>query len=204
MEPFKTITAVAAPIDMAGVNTDQLFPARFLRKPRAVGYEQFTFHDLRRDPDGGLRPDFTLNQEKYADAKILVAGANFGCGSSREGAVYTLYDSGIRVLIAPSFGDIFAANCLKNGILVIRLEEQIVSRLIKGLTDADAPNMTIDLDVQTIVAPDGQEVAFDIDAFQKHCLLNALNEIDLSLEFAPAMDEFERSYRDRFPWLSTA
>jgi 3-isopropylmalate/(R)-2-methylmalate dehydratase small subunit len=203
MEPFTKLTAVAAPIDMSGVNTDQLFPARFLRKPRSVGYEKFTFHDLRRDKDGHPRADFPLNQDKYADAKILVAGPNFGCGSSREGAVYTLYDSGIRALIAPSYGDIFAANCLKNGILTVRLDDEAVTRLIADLDGADDPSMSIDLDAQALTGPDGREMSFDIDPFQKHCVMNALNEIDLSLEFAPALNDFENAYWSRFPWLAS-
>ncbi len=203
MEPFTTLNAVAAPIDMAGVNTDQLFPARFLRKPRSVGYEKFTFHDLRRDTDGQMRADFPLNQEKYADAKILVAGPNFGCGSSREGAVYTLYDSGIRALIAPGFGDIFAANCLKNGILTVRLDDTTVTRLIAELADTNDPRMSIDLAAQSLRTPGGEGISFEIDPFQKHCVMNALNEIDLSLEFAPALDDFEESYRSRFSWLAS-
>ncbi len=202
MEPFKTITATAVPLDMANVNTDQIFPARFIRKPRAVGYAQFTFHDVRRREDGSLRPEFPLNEDRYRDARIIVGGANFGCGSSREGAVYTLIDSGVRALIAPSFGDIFAANCLKNGVLTVTLPDDIVAGLREQLRGADRPVLAVDLEAQAIVMPDGTTLDFSPDPFQKHCLLNGLNEIDLSLEFAAEMAAFEASYRERFPWLA--
>lgn len=201
MEPFKGITATAVPLDMSNVNTDQIFPARFIRKPRAVGYAQFTFHDVRRRADGSLRPDFPLNEERYRDARIIVGGTNFGCGSSREGAVYTLIDSGFNVLIAPSFGDIFAANCLKNGVLTIALPGDAVSDLHNQLRAAIDPTLTIDLEAETITRPDGTTLSFSPDPFQKYCLLNGLNEIDLSLEFGAEMAAFEAAYRRRFPWL---
>lgn len=201
MEPFKGITATAVPLDMSNVNTDQIFPARFIRKPRAVGYAQFTFHDVRRRADGSLRPDFPLNEERYRDARIIVGGTNFGCGSSREGAVYTLIDSGFNVLIAPSFGDIFAANCLKNGVLTIALPGDAVSDLHNQLRAAIDPTLTIDLEAETITRPDGTTLSFSPDPFQKYCLLNGLNEIDLSLEFGAEMATFEAAYRRRFPWL---
>ncbi len=202
MDPFRTLTATAVPLVMANVNTDQIFPARFIRKPRAVGYAQFTFHDVRRDDDGMLRADFPLNDERYRDARIIVGGTNFGCGSSREGAVYTLIDSGIRALIAPSFGDIFAANCLKNGVLTVTLADDAVVDLRDQLRSVERPVLTIDLEAETIVRPDGATLAFSADPFQKHCLLNGLNEIDLSLEFAAEMSAFEAAYRGRFPWLA--
>jgi len=202
MEPFDTITAVAAPLDMANVNTDQIFPARFIRKPRAVGYAPYTFHDVRRSDDGALRPDFPLNQDRYREARIIVGGTNFGCGSSREGAVYTLIDSGFRALIAPSFGDIFAANCLKNGVLTVVLAGEVVARLRERLRKAERPVLTIELEAERIAGPDGTTLAFSADPFQKHCLLNGLNEIDLSLEFASEMAAFEAAYREQFPWLA--
>ncbi len=201
MEAFKRLKAVAAPIEGTGVNTDQIFPARFLRKPRSVGYAQFAFHDIRRDSDGNFREDFPLNQDKFKGAKILVAGTNFGIGSSREGAVYSLVDGGVRAVIANSFGDIYAANCLKNGVLVIRLDPEITASLRAQLTEAATPELDIDLEGQTVTAPDGKEIPFEIDDFQKHCLLNGLNEIDLSLEFGEDMDAFEDSYRKSLPWL---
>jgi len=201
MEPFTRITATAVPLDMSNVNTDQIFPARFIRKPRAVGYAQFTFHDVRRSADGSLRPDFPLNDERYRDARIIVGGTNFGCGSSREGAVYTLIESGFKVLIAPSFGDIFAANCLKNGVLTVALPAAVVAEMRDELRTAPNPVVTVDLEAETITRPDGTKLTFSSDPFQKHCLLNGLNEIDLSLEFGPEMTAFEAAYRERFPWL---
>lgn len=201
MEPFKRLRAVAAPIEGTGVNTDQIFPARFLRKPRSVGYAQFAFHDIRRAADGSFSADFPLNQPKFKDAKILVAGINFGIGSSREGAVYSLVDSGLRVLIASSFGDIYAANCLKNGVLTIRLDAEVTASLRRQLTEAAIPELDVDLERQIVTAPDGQEIPFDIDPFQKDCLLKGLNEIDLSLAYK---DEFETAYRNFHPWLKRA
>ena len=205
MEPFTTLTAVAAPLDLANVNTDQIFPARFIKKPRSVGYAQFTFHDVRRHSGGEEkeREDFPLNQDRFRQAKILVCGINFGCGSSREGAVYTLMESGVRVLIAPSFGDIFAANCLKNGLLTVILPETSVAALRKELQKANDPKMTVDLENETITRPSGETLAFSPDPFAKHCLLNGLNEIDLSLEFGAEMDTFEATHRARFPWLAS-
>jgi 3-isopropylmalate/(R)-2-methylmalate dehydratase small subunit len=202
MDPFRAITATAVPLDMANVNTDQIFPARFIRKPRKVGYAQFTFHDVRRSEDGCLRPDFPLNEDRYRDARIIVGGNNFGCGSSREGAVYSLIDSGFGALIAPSFGDIFAANCLKNGVLTVTLPGEIVAALREQLRGAAQPVLTVDLEAEAIARPDGTTLGFSADPFQKHCLLNGLNEIDLSLEFTAEMTAFEAAYRERFPWLA--
>lgn len=202
MEPFRTFTGTAAPLDMANVNTDQIFPARFIRKPRAVGYAQFTFHDVRRDEGGALRADFPPNQDKFKDAQILVADVNFGCGSSREGAVYTLMESGYRTLIAPSFGDIFTANCLKNGMLTVTLPTETVAGLRDALRNAGRPELTVDLEAETIARPDGTALAFSPDPFQKHCLLEGINEIDLSVEFEAEMTAFEAQHRERFPWLA--
>ncbi|HSG95642.1 MAG TPA: 3-isopropylmalate dehydratase small subunit [Afifellaceae bacterium] len=202
MQPFTTLTALAAPLDLANVNTDQIFPARFIKKPRSVGYAQFTFHDLRRNSNGDENQDFPLNQDRFRDARILVCGVNFGCGSSREGAVYTLMDAGVRALIAPSFGDIFAANCLKNGLMTIVLPETIVAALREELRVADDPSLTVDLENETIIRPSGESLSFSPDPFQKHCLLNGLNEIDLSLEFESDMEAFEAAHRARFAWLA--
>jgi 3-isopropylmalate/(R)-2-methylmalate dehydratase small subunit len=202
MEPFKTLTAPAAPLDLANVNTDQIFPARFIKKPRSVGYAQFAFHDLRRDPNGTERDDFPLNRDRFREAKILVSGINFGCGSSREGAVYTLMDSGVRVLIAPSFGDIFAANCLKNGLLTIIVPETVAAALRKELEEADDPRLTVDLEGETITRPSGENLTFSSEPFLMHCLMNGLNEVDLSLEFRGEMDAFEAAHRARFAWLA--
>ncbi len=202
MEPFTTLSAVAAPLDQANLNTDQIFPARFIKKPRSVGYAPFTFHDLRRDSGGEERQDFPLNQDRFRNAKILVCGINFGCGSSREGAVYTLMDAGVRVLIGPGFSDIFAANCLKNGLLTIVLPETVSAALRKELEEAEDPSLTVDLEGETITRPSGEKLSFSPAPFLKHCLLNGLNEIDLSLEFGAEMDAFEATHRARFPWVA--
>ena len=204
MEPFTTLTATAAPLDLANVNTDQIFPARFIKKPRAIGYAQFTFHDLRRHDNGEFRDDFPLNQDRFRDAEILVADANFGCGSSREGAVYTLQDYGIRAVIAPSFGDIFAANCLKNGVLTVTLPARIVAGLRADLHRVDDPRLTIDLAAETIAAPGGKVLDFSPGPFQKDCLLKGLNEIDLSLEFVDRVAAYEETRDERFPWLAAS
>jgi 3-isopropylmalate/(R)-2-methylmalate dehydratase small subunit len=202
MEPFKTLTAVAVPLEQANINTDQIFPARMIKKPRSVGYAQYAFHDIRRDPEGELRADFPLNQACYRDARILVGGVNFGCGSSREGAVYTLLDAGFRVIIAPSFGDIFAANCLKNGLLTITLQEAKVAELRGQILAANDPSLTVDLEAGTIALSSGRTLSFAPEAFQKHCLLNGLNEIDLSLAFDKEIEAFEAAHRAAFPWLA--
>ena len=202
MEPFKKVSGTAAPLDLMNVNTDQIFPARFIKKPRSVGYAQFTFHDVRRDDDGELREDFPLNQPRFKDAAIIVGNENFGCGSSREGAVYTLEESGVRVVIAPSFGDIFAANCMKNGLLTIRLPAETVAELRSELEKANDPSLTVDLETETITKPSGETLSFQADSFQKHCLINGLNEIDLSLEFAEEVEAFETRHRQRLPWLA--
>lgn len=202
MEPFKKVSGTAAPLDLMNVNTDQIFPARFIKKPRSVGYAQFTFHDVRRDDDGELREDFPLNQPRFKDAAIIVGNENFGCGSSREGAVYTLEESGVRVVIAPSFGDIFAANCMKNGLLTIRLPAETVAELRSELEKANDPSLTVDLESETITKPSGETLSFQADSFQKHCLINGLNEIDLSLEFAEEVEAFETRHRQRLPWLA--
>lgn len=203
MNPFNTVTATAAPLDMANVNTDQIFPARYIKKLRSEGYAGFCFHDLRLTDTEEEKPDFTLNRPKYRGAQILVADANFGCGSSREGAVYTLQDYGFRVVIAPSFGDIFAANALKNGLLTVRVPVDNAAELRSQLADMESPSMTVNLEDQTIVCGN-RTIAFDIDPFEKECLLEGLNEIDLSLRAEPEIAAFEKAYRDRFAWQFNA
>ena len=203
MEPFTTITATAAPLDRANVNTDQIFPARYIKKPRGPGYAEYCFHDLRLDDDGAERPEFPLNQPRFRNAEILVSDINFGCGSSREGAVYALQDFGFRVVIAPSFGDIFASNCLKNGMLTVRLPADEAARLRRQLADLEQPAMTVDLDAGTIVCGNNT-IDFAFDPFEKECLLTGLNEIDLSLLHETEITAFETDYRHRFPWQFSA
>lgn len=200
MTPFSTLTAAAIPLRLANVDTDQLLPGRFLRKPRADGYHHYLFHDLRRDARGELREDFPLNDPRWSAAPILVADRNFGGGSSREGAVYALADQGIRAVIAPSFGDIFYSNATKNGVLPIRLPIEVIER-IWAVAEADptAP-LTIDLAAQTVRLPNEEPVGFDIDPFQKECLLGGLDDIDLTLKHGAALESFELDYGQAFPW----
>lgn len=195
MEPFTTLTAVAVPLAAANVDTDQIIPARFLREPRAAGYQRFLFHDLREK--GG----FVLDRPEYAGAKILVAGENFGCGSSREGAVWALVGAGFRAWIAPSFGDIFFENSFKNGALAIVLEPSKVARLRELLEARPGAELTIDLAAQTIRAPDGSTERFDVDPFRKACLLNGWDEIELTLQHEAAIAAFEARQRTEQPWL---
>lgn len=201
MEPLTTLKAIAAPLDLANVNTDQLFPARFIKKPRAVGYAQYAFHDIRRDDQGTLREEFPLNQTRFENAHILVAGANFGSGSSREGAVYTLYDAGFRAILAPSFGEIFASNCLKNGVLAAVMPQSTIAHIQAQLLTID-PTVIITIGDEVIELASGERIEMPLDAFQKRCLMEGLNEIDLSLEFSNEITAFEERYHSRFPWIS--
>ncbi|MGY9002293.1 MAG: 3-isopropylmalate dehydratase small subunit [Rhodospirillales bacterium] len=201
MEVFTKLTAKAAPMDMLNVNTDYIFPARFIKKPREPGYQDFCFHDGRFDEDENERPEFPLNQDKYRGAEFIVGNANFGCGSSREGAVYTLQDFGLKAVIAPSFGDIFASNAVKNGFLPVRLPEETCVALRRSLSEANDPSITVDLEKQVVTGPGGEEHAFEIEPFQKHCILNGLGEISLTLQNNDKIDEFDQSYREDFPWL---
>lgn len=201
MKPFTTLTAPAVAIELLNVNTDQIFPARFIKKPRAPGYAGYLFHDLRFHDDGTERPDFPLNRPAYRKAQILVGNSNFGCGSSREGAVYALQDYGFGAVIAPSFGDIFAANCIKNGFLPIVLPEAIVSDLRRQIAANASSGMTVNLTEQSVTAPDGHRHGFDIEPFPKQCLLQGLNEIALTLQRESEIAAFEQSYREEFEWL---
>lgn len=204
MKPFTIWTAVAAPLDMANVDTDKIIPARFLRKPRtaSAGYDPYLFYDLRFDAEGRERPDFVLNQPAYRGAGILVAGANFGCGSSREGAVYALLDYGVRSVIAPSFGDIHYANELQNGMLPVILPDEACRALRQQLRDKPGSKVTVDLESQTVTAPDGVVHRFAIDASAREKLLKGLDEVALVLEYLPQIEEFEKRHHGAMPWLA--
>jgi 3-isopropylmalate/(R)-2-methylmalate dehydratase small subunit len=191
MEPFTTLTARAVPLDLVNVDTDRIIPARFLRQPRAAGYEKFLFHDLRE-----ADPAFVLDRPEYRDAQILVAAENFGCGSSREGAVWALAGAGFRAWIAPSFGDIFLENSFKNGVLAIVLPHARVAALRERLHREPAGELTIDLAAQTVRLPDGSKEAFDVDPFRKECLLAGIDEIALTLRYEGAIAAYERHQRD--------
>ena len=204
MKPFTTLTAVAAPFDMANIDTDRIIPVRFLRKLRSAtaGYDPYLFHDMRFDGNGREKPDFVLNQPAWRRAGILVAGANFGCGSSREGAVYALLDSGIRSVIAPSFGDIHYANQLQNGMLPVTLPEEICRGLRDQLQTRPGATLTIDLPAQTVTDTLGDTHPFMIDPVYKERLLNGLDDIGLVLEQLPAIESFEHKYHTDQPWLA--
>jgi 3-isopropylmalate/(R)-2-methylmalate dehydratase small subunit len=191
MDKFTLLTAVAAPLNLANVDTDKIIPARFLKTIKRSGLGVSLFSDLRYNADGSEKPEFVLNQPKYRKAEILVAGENFGCGSSREHAPWALLDFGIRCVIAPSFADIFHGNCFKNGILPIVLPPAVCEQLMEDAAKGTNARLTIDLEKQVVVRPDGEEIKFEVDAFRKHCLLNGLDDIGLTLEHAAAIDAYE-------------
>lgn len=193
MESLIHLDALAAPIVAINCDTDQILPARFLQKPRSDDFGQFLFRELRFRPDGAERPEFVLNGASLREARILVANHNFGCGSSREHAVWALYDYGIRAVIAPSFGDIFFINCLKNGLLPIVLPEQIVLPLLESLSSETAGRISVDVPAQTVTLPDGASHGFDLEPFAKACLLRGMDEIDFTLSHQDRIDAFERN-----------
>jgi 3-isopropylmalate/(R)-2-methylmalate dehydratase small subunit len=202
MESFKTVTAIAAPYYLANIDTDKLIPHRFLRKPLSAGYRNFLFYDARFTPEGEEKPEFLLNREPYRRAKILVSGPNFGCGSTREGAVYSLADFGIRAIIAPSFGDIFLANCLQNGLLPVVLPEDAVARLAAHLESHPGATVTVDLASQSVTTPEGQVYKFEIEPSRKARLLKGEDDIGITLKYAADIENFETRYRAQLPWLA--
>jgi 3-isopropylmalate/(R)-2-methylmalate dehydratase small subunit len=202
MEPFTTLTAVAAPIDIVNCDTDRIIPARFLRKPRVPGYERWLFHDIRFDAAGNERPEFVLNQAPYRNARILVAAANYGCGSSREQAVYAMYEYGIRSVIAPSFGDIHYGNALQNGFLPIVLAEIDCASLRSQLHAQPGAALTIDLPAQTVTGPDGACYRFEIDPAAKERLVKGLDDVGLVLQHIERIEGFEDGYLKEQPWVS--
>ncbi|WP_328729114.1 3-isopropylmalate dehydratase small subunit [Falsiroseomonas algicola] len=192
-EPFTTLTAIAAPLDMPNVDTDQIMPARFMRRPRDERYVAYGFHDLRFTPEGATRPDFILNQPPFNQAGILVASRNFGVGSSREAAVYALLAMGYRAVVAESFGDIFFSNALKNGLLPVKLPESTVNALRGAVAAAPGATITVDLQRQILTAPDGAEHGFTVPPFARDCLLRGLDEIGLTLTLADDIAAYESS-----------
>ncbi len=200
MDKFTKLTGVAAPLPMVNVDTDKIIPKQFLKTIKRTGLSEGLFYELRRDADG-KRKDFVLDQPAYRDAKILVAGENFGCGSSREHAPWALLDAGIRCIIAPSFADIFYNNCFKNGILPIVQPQEQVDLLMDDAERGANAVVSVDLEKQEITGPDGGTLHFDIDPFRKHCLLNGLDDIGLTLEKGAKIDAFEETRRQAQPWL---
>jgi 3-isopropylmalate/(R)-2-methylmalate dehydratase small subunit len=201
MRAFIRDTAIAAPLAGINIDTDQIIPARFMKRNRADGYGQYLFHDHRFEPDGTARPDFALNRPEFAGARILVAGRNFGCGSSRETAVYALVDYGIHAVVAPSFGDIFHSNALKNGLIPVALSEDVVSELRNALNAGPRREVTVDLEAQTVTLPDGDSHPFPIEAFWRECILKGVDEIDLTRGHLEQIEAFERQYEQDRPWV---
>ena len=192
---------MAVPIDLPNVDTDRIIPARFLRKPRNAEYARFLFHDVRFAADGSEKPEFVLNQPAYRSAQVVVAAENFGCGSSREMAVWALDAFGIRAVIAPSLGDIFHQNCFKNGLLPVILGASAAAALRRQLHEAPGARVTVDLDAQTVTAPDGIVHRFDVDPFRKQMLLTGQDEIALTLGHEADIHAFETRHAREMPWL---
>jgi 3-isopropylmalate/(R)-2-methylmalate dehydratase small subunit len=201
MEKFTRLTATACPLNVANLNTDQLIPARFLKRPRSAGFAVGLLHDLRFDPDGRERPDFPLNQPAWRAAKIVVGGRNFGCGSSREGAVYALYDYGIRCVIAPSFGDIFSGNAVQNGLLTAIVSDEEAAEIMATLTRTPELAMTIDLAQQTILCGN-RGYHFTIDPVRRKRLLEGLDDIALTESYRKQISAFKASDHARRPWAA--
>ena len=199
MDKFTTLTGVAAPLRIINVDTDMIIPKQYLKTIKRTGLGTGLFAEMRYNDDGSENPDFVLNQPAYRKAQILVAGDNFGCGSSREHAPWALLDFGIRCVISTSFADIFYNNCFKNGILPITVSPEDLEKLFDDAERGANATLTVDLEDQEIRGPDGGTVRFDIDPFRKHCLLNGLDDIGLTLEKAAAIDTYEKKLAER-PW----
>lgn len=202
MEKFTKITGVAAPMDMINIDTDMVIPKQYLTTIERTGLGKGLFHEMRYFKDGSENPDFILNKPAYRDSSILVAGDNFGCGSSREHAPWALLDFGFRCIIAPSFADIFYNNCFKNGVLPIRLPHEDVAKLMDDASRGANATITVDLESQTITGPDGGEITFELDEFKKHCLLNGLDDIGLTMQNEDKISIFEKSRLSTQPWLA--
>jgi 3-isopropylmalate/(R)-2-methylmalate dehydratase small subunit len=201
MDKFTTLTGVAAPMPLVNIDTDMIIPKQFLKTILRSGLGKNLFDEMRFDDDGNEIPDFVLNQPAYRNAEILVAGDNFGCGSSREHAPWALVDFGIRVVISTSFADIFFNNCFKNGMLPIVLPQDQVEVLMEDASKGANARISVDLESQTVTSSDGQAFHFQIDPFKKHCLLNGLDDIALTLEKVSAIDTFEAQASQARPWV---
>jgi 3-isopropylmalate/(R)-2-methylmalate dehydratase small subunit len=210
MEKFETLTAIVAPLDRSNVDTDAIIPKQFLKSIKRTGFGPNLFDEWRYLDHGEpgkdnsnrpVNPDFVLNQTRYQGAKILLARKNFGCGSSREHAPWALLDFGFRVVIAPSFADIFYNNCFKNGILPIVLDDDVVDQLFQEVHDSEGYQLTVDLQAQRVVKPNGETIAFDVDEFRKYCLLNGLDDIGLTLQHVDDIKSYEQKRAQEAPWL---
>ncbi|MBN3845533.1 MULTISPECIES: 3-isopropylmalate dehydratase small subunit [Burkholderiaceae] len=206
MKPFVTLTAIAAPVEIAKIDTGMILPGRYMRRHRRPGhdYSEAFLHDLRFDEKEQPRADFSLNQPAYQHCEILVTDADFGCGSSREGAAYAVLDFGLRALIGPSFGDIFYANCLQNGVLPIVLPYPAIHALWRQLRATPGATITIDLPAQSVIAPDGSTFDFEINALRKQRLIDGVDDIDVTLGHIEAIRAFEEARQADMPWLPTS
>jgi len=200
MQPFRTLTALAAPLDRSNVDTDQIIPKQFLKRIERTGYGDFLFFDWRRTPTGEPNPEFELNDPRYKGTQILIAGKNFACGSSREHAAWALSDYGFRSVIAPSFADIFFSNAGKNGIVLARLSEEQVAELLHNAKTIPNYQLTVSLEDQTVTDSQGFRATFEIDPFRKFCLIEGLDDIGLTLRHEAALDTFEKQH-DNATWL---
>jgi 3-isopropylmalate/(R)-2-methylmalate dehydratase small subunit len=200
MQPFKTLTSLAMPLDRTNVDTDQIIPKQFLKRIERTGYGDFLFFDWRQTPDGKAVADFVLNDPRYSGAQILIAGKNFGCGSSREHAAWALSDFGFRCVIAPTFADIFFSNAGKNGILLVKLSEEQVEELLGKAQTIPGYKLTVSLEEQTLTDGQGFSAKFDVDPFRRYCLLEGLDDIGLTLRHAAELDTYEMQH-DEAGWL---
>ncbi len=201
MDKFKTLTGVAAPMDMINIDTDKIIPKLHLRTIKRTGLGKFLFEEMRFEPDGSEKPDFVLNREPYRASRIIVGGDNFGCGSSREHAPWALLDFGIRCVISTSFADIFYNNCFKNGILPIRVKKDQLEALMADASDAENPELTIDLENMLIRRPNGATIPFELEKFRRECLLEGLDDIGLTMQKNESIDSFEAKQAQSEPWL---
>jgi len=206
MQPFTVLTAVAAPLEIAKIDTGMILPGRYMRRHRRPGhdYGEAFLYDLRFDDKGQPRADFPTNQPAYRDAKILVSDQDFGCGSSREGAAFAVMDFGLQALVGVSFGEIFQGNCIQNGIVAVTLPEATIHDLWRQLREKPGAEITIDLPNQTVIAPDGNLHGFDISPLRKDRLVRGIDDIDVTLEYRDAIEAFETRRRAAIPWLPTA
>ena len=210
MEKFQVHTGLVAPLDRANVDTDQIIPKQFLKSIKRTGFGPNLFDEWRYQDEGypgqdnsqrPLNPDFVLNQSRYQGASVLLTRRNFGCGSSREHAPWALMDFGFRAILAPSFADIFFNNCFKNGLLPIVMQEQVIDELFNDVVATPGYELTVDLEKQLVIKPDGGSISFEIDAFRKHCLLNGLDDIGLTLQDADRIRAYEEARKQREPWV---
>ena len=200
MEKFTTLTGVAAPLPIINIDTDMIIPKQYLKTIKRTGLGSALFAEMRFDEEGNEKPEFVLNQPGYRKAQIVIAGDNFGCGSSREHAPWALLDFGIRCVISTSFADIFYNNCFKNGILPIKVSQEDLDKLMDDAERGANATLTVDLEAMEIRGPDGGVITFDLDEFRRHCLLNGLDDIGLTMEKASSIDGFENRYAESRPW----